>query len=227
MPEEECIIVFAKAAQPGAVKTRLIPHLTPKQAADFHLAALADTLAAARRATHGPVELHVAGGADEEYRRLHPGLTVRSQEGDDLGARLSHAFSTAFERGATRALIVGSDHPTLAPQLLSELLSAADTADVAWGPSRDGGYYAIAIRRDHWPAAEAVLRNIPWSTDQVLAASLERARAAGLSIALAAEWYDVDSPEDLERLRRDAAPDSECARFFRRLAGGRAARDNR
>lgn len=227
MPEEECIIVFAKAAQPGAVKTRLIPHLTPKQAADFHLAAMADTVAAARRATRGPIELHVAGGATEEFRRLQPGLTMRTQEGDDLGARLSHAFAAAFERGATRALIVGSDHPTLPPELLSEVLSAADTADVAWGPSRDGGYYAIAIRRDRWPAAGAVLRDIPWSTDQVLAASLERARTAGLSIALAAEWYDVDAPEDLERLWRDAPPHSECARFLRGLAGGRPARDHR
>lgn len=227
MPEEECIIVFAKAAQPGAVKTRLTPHLTPEQAVDFHLAALADTLAAARRAIRGPVELHVAGGADKAFRRLHPGVTVRPQVGDDLGARLSHAFATAFEGGATRVLIVGSDHPTLAPELLGELLSAADTADVAWGPSRDGGYYAIAIRRDRWPAAEAVLRNIPWSTDQVLAASLERARTAGLSIALGSEWYDVDAPEDLERLRRDAAPDSACARFLGGLAGGRPGGDHR
>ncbi len=140
---------------------------------------------------------------------------------------MSHAFASAFACGAARALIVGSDHPTLAPELLTELLAAADTSDVAWGPSRDGGYYAIAIRRDRWPAAEAVLRDIPWSTDRVLTASLDRARTAGLSVALAAEWYDVDAPEDLERVRRDAAPDSACARFLRGLAGGRPAGDHR
>lgn len=227
MVEEECILVFAKAAEPGAVKTRLTPHLTPNQAADFHLAALADTVAVARRATRGSVELHVAGGTSEELVRLHPALTVRSQEGDDLGARLSHAFAGAFERGTRRALIVGSDHPTLAPKLLSGMLETTRTADVVWGPSRDGGYYAVAVRRERWPEAEAVLRDIPWSTERVLEVSLERARAAGLSVALAPEWYDVDSPEDLERLRRDAAPDSECARFLRGLAGRRPAGDHR
>ncbi len=227
MAEEECILVFAKAAEPGAVKTRLIPHLTPTQAAELHLAALADTVAAARQAWRGTVELHVAGAGAEEFRRLYPDLTVRLQRGADLGARLSHAFAEAFERGIARALIVGSDHPTLAPELLSGMLDAASTADVVWGPSRDGGYYAIAIRRERWPAAEAVLRNIPWSTQKVLEVSLERARTAGLSVALAPEWYDVDAPEDLERLRRDAAPDSECARFLRGLAGRRQAGDHR
>ncbi len=228
MVEEECILVFAKPAEPGAVKTRLIPYLTPREAAELHLAALADTVAAARRATDGSVELLVAGGAAsaEAFRRLYPQLEVRQQAGDDLGARLGHAFAEAFERGSQRTLIVGSDHPTLAPARLSEMLGAVRTADVVWGPSRDGGYYAIAIRRERWPAAGAALRDIPWSTERVLEVSLERARAAGLSVALAPEWYDVDSPEDLERLRRDASPDSASARFLRDLAGRRRSADH-
>lgn len=228
MVEAECILVFAKPAEPGAVKTRLIPYLTPDEAAELHLAALADTVAAARRATAGSVELYVAGGASsaEAFRRLYPELTVRQQSGDDLGARLDHAFAEAFERGVERALIVGSDHPTLPPDRLSEMLGAAQKSDVVWGPSRDGGYYAIAIRRERWPAAAAALRAIPWSTERVLEVSRERARAAGLSIALAPEWYDVDAPEDLERLRRDASPESASARFLRDLARRRRSADH-
>ncbi len=88
---------------------------------------------------------------------------------------------------------------------------------MAFGPSHDGGYYAIAVRRERWPTAQAVLRDVPWSTPRALETSLALAREAGLEAALMPAWYDVDSPEDLERLRRDADPNSASARFLREL----------
>ncbi len=217
MSADERILVFAKPPEPGAVKTRLIPRLSAEAAAQFHLAALADTLAVAHKATAGRVELCVAGGAAavQVFRRLYPDLTIRCQQGEDLGARLANAFAESFALGSERTLIVGSDHPTLPPELLAAGLARARTADVAFGPSHDGGYYAIAVRRERWPTAQAVLRDVPWSTPRALETSLARAREAGLEAALVPAWYDVDSPEDLERLRHDADPNSASARFLR------------
>ncbi|NIR42560.1 MAG: glycosyltransferase [Gemmatimonadetes bacterium] len=211
------IIVFTKPAMPGEVKTRLVPCFTPEEAAEFHLAATADVVAIAEGVVRETVELHVAGDFDDaaELRALYPDREVRTQEGDGLGERLIAAFDDAFRRGFARTLIVGSDHPTLPPAFLAETLARLDESDAAFGPSRDGGYYAVAARRESWPAARALFVDIPWSTPEVLSATRERARDAGLRIAFAPEWYDVDRPEDLQLVGRDGGPDSAAFRFLR------------
>ncbi len=218
MSGDDVIIVFTKPAVPGAVKTRLLSLLTPQQAAEFHLAALSDVVAAARRATDR-LELHVAGDTEKqgEIEALFPGLPLRSQSGGELGARLASALEGAFGRGFSRVLIVGSDHPTLPPSHLRLALGHLDNVDLVFGPSRDGGYYAVGARRSSWPAAETVFDEIPWSTGSVLQSSLQRARSAGLSFALAPEWYDVDRPEDFAVLPRDAQQESATLRFLQRM----------
>ncbi|UCC82329.1 MAG: TIGR04282 family arsenosugar biosynthesis glycosyltransferase [Gemmatimonadota bacterium] len=216
MKRDELIIVFTKPAEPGKVMTGLHPILTPEEAAEFHLAALADTLAAAKRTLRGPVELYVAGDQDDvaELRALHPAHKVRQQCEGDLGDRLIHAFAESFARGVQRTLILGSDHPTLPPSYIADALQQLEEADVVIGPARDGGHYAVAIRRTSWPEARIIFRRIPWSTEGVLRTSLERADLVDLDVVLMPDWYDVDSPDDLQVLRGDARADSSCARFL-------------
>ncbi|MGD8867323.1 MAG: TIGR04282 family arsenosugar biosynthesis glycosyltransferase [Gemmatimonadales bacterium] len=220
MAANELVMVFAKPAMPGAVKTRLLDILTPEQAARFHLAALSDVVTAARR-TGRPVELHVAGGADacDAYRTDYPGLSVMPQSDGDLGARIVGALEGAFERGFLRAVIVGSDHPTIPPTHLTMALDLLAGVDLAFGPAHDGGYYAVAARSSAWPAARTVFEAIPWSTAEVLEATLRRVRTAGLSHSLTPGWYDVDRPEDLHLLDRDAAEESAALRFIREALG--------
>jgi rSAM/selenodomain-associated transferase 1 len=220
MLESECIIVFAKPAMPGLVKTRLVPPLSPQQAARFHLAATQDTVSAASRACER-VKLHVAGGESdlEPFRSLCPERAVRAQEGEGLGARLAAAFGDAFARGFGRVLIVGSDHPSLPAEYLAEGLRHLRSSDIVFGPSRDGGYYAVGVRGDSWPKAIALFDEIPWSTPGVLETSLKCARAAGLRVTLTPEWYDVGRPQDLVFLERDAGARSEAVRLLWSIRG--------
>lgn len=215
---EPIVIVFAKPAVPGAVKTRLIPPLSPQQAAEFHLAALSDVLEVARQVAPQP-RLLVAGDgrAVESLRRLHPGVDVDAQRGADLGERLCNAFGDAFAGGAERVLVVGSDHPSLPPAYLREALDSLGMVDAAIGPSDDGGYYAIAIRHASWPRAAVLFDSVPWSTADVLTTTLRRARAAGVDCRLTPGWYDVDTAEDLERFIRDAPPGSAAASYLEGL----------
>lgn len=219
MKRDELIIVFTKPAEPGKVKTGLLPILTREEAAEFHLAALADTLAVVKRTLRGPVEVHVAGDRDDaaELRALHPAHTVRQQCEGDLGDRLIHAFAESFARGVRRVLILGSDHPTLPAGYIADALQQLEDADVVIGPARDGGHYAVAIRSTSWPEARIIFRRIPWSTAGVLRASLERADLVDLDVVLMPDWYDVDSPDDLQALRSDARSDSSCASFLREV----------
>jgi rSAM/selenodomain-associated transferase 1 len=216
MAEKLLVVVFAKPAVSGSVKTRLIPTLSPDEAAEFHLAALSDTLAVAESIAGSSLELLVAGESEElpEFHALFPGLTVGSQVEGDLGERLSAAFETSFDRGIEKMIVVGSDHPTLPAEYLSQAFDCLDSADIIFGPSRDGGYYAVGLRRGAWPEAKKAFEDIPWSTPGALDASLERVREAELSLALLPEWYDVDRPDDLPIVAGDAQPDSATMRFL-------------
>lgn len=219
------MIVFSKPAVPGEVKTRLVPPLTPDQAAEFHLAALTDVLAIALGVSD-EISLDVAGGpaALRFFRDRYPDVTVRNQRGSELGERLRNAFDDTFRAGPARAVVVGSDHPSLPATHLTRVLEGLSETDVVIGPSEDGGYYAIAIRRTSWPAAAVLFQDIPWSTPDVLSTTLARAAAAGLSTQLAPSWYDVDEVGDLERLVRDVAADSASARYLHEIGafGGEA-----
>ena len=93
-------------------------------------------------------------------------------------------------------MIVGSDAPTLPAEHLQEILESP--SDVTLGPTEDGGYYAIACRM---PLPDAVFRGVRWSTEHTLGDTVHAAKECGLTVGLGREWWDVDTPEDLERLR--------------------------
>lgn len=212
------IVVFGKYPVPGRVKTRLQPLLGAEGAARLYRAFLWDCIEVARRVDEASVEVWLegpaAGPGDVEEPWTVP---VRRQEGGSLGARLRHAFETSFQEGAGRTLVFGSDHPTLPPSHLSAALRALGRRDVVAGPSRDGGYYAIGIRRGAWPRAGSLFRAIPWSTPTVLELTRARARALGLRWAEVPAWYDVDVPRHLELLRGDLREGSRTAAALARL----------
>jgi hypothetical protein len=218
--------VFAKAPVLGAVKTRLVPALAPEQARRVHVAALTDTVERAARSRAASLEIWLAGAADAvaQVSAILPGRSVRSQAGGDLGERLVDAFTRTFADGCERAVVLGSDHPTLPVARIAGAFAALDAADVVLGPSDDGGYYAVGLAAQAWPRARGLFLHIPWSSARVLETTLERARTAHLAVTLLETWYDLDRPDDLERAFRDARPDSAIGRLLREPAFARARR---
>lgn len=99
----------------------------------------------------------------------------------------------------TPSLLVGTDTPTLPTAYLQRACDALQrgAADVVLGPSEDGGYYLIGLRR---PVPE-LFTGMPWSSSTVAAETLARIRRLGLRLALLPGWFDVDRGEDLARLR--------------------------
>jgi hypothetical protein len=206
------LVLYTKPAVPGRVKTRLLPALGPGEAAALHRAFLDDVverLLAAEAA--GAFELWSAWVlAEGEEPPPGPGRAFR-QEGRDLGERLYRGLSRAAAgagggggpggRGDAVAAL-GSDHPTVRVETVAEAFErVAAGADVALGPSRDGGYYLIALAaRPEAGLRRELFEGIDWSTDRVLAQTLERAAALGLAVELLEEGEDVDTPDDLHRL---------------------------
>jgi hypothetical protein len=197
------IIIFAKPAEPGRVKTRLTGLLTQEQAASLYrcfLVDLAEMLAAYRDEHDGQIELILGHTGSADHPSFAPfrdlGFTLQGQSGADLGARMGRMISDQLDRGGDQVVVIGSDSPTLQPHHLDDAFERLDRADVVLGPSFDGGYYLAGMGRPHTD----IFEDIDWSTPRVLEQTMRRADDAGLVYGLLEFWYDVDTPRDLHRL---------------------------
>lgn len=217
--------MFAKKPVPGEVKTRLSGALGEDGAATLYQAFLDDVVATVRDCRAASTELWVSPPDSVPwFEDRYPELSVRPQAGAELGRRLRRSFSKVFLDGATSAVAVGSDHPTLPRELVARAFDAMAGMDVVLGPTDDGGYYLVGVRARAWPAAREIFSGIPWSTDGVLRVTLARVDDVGLRSGLLPVWYDVDDPSDLSRLQADVSESSETARALgiltRAAAGG-------
>jgi len=176
------VIVFAREARAGRVKTRLIPLLGEAGAARLHARLVRRALATARAARLGGVEL----------------WTTRRQRGADLGARMLHALRQGLRR-VKRVILIGADCPVLRARDLRQAARwLAGGSDAVFAPAEDGGYALIAVRR----VSPRLFEGIDWGGAQVMAQTRARLAALGWRWRALPEVWDVDRPEDVRRLER-------------------------
>ncbi|WP_311922914.1 TIGR04282 family arsenosugar biosynthesis glycosyltransferase [Microbispora sp. H10836] len=183
------IVVIAKSPVPGAVKTRLTPPYTAREAAALAEAALRDTLAAVAAA---PAARRVLALLGEAGPWLPAGYDVVAQRGDDLAARLAAAFADAWAATPVPAVLIGMDTPQVTPALLAEAGRLLGEHEVVVGPAADGGFWLLGQRRPD----PALLAGLPMSRPDTGPLLMERIRAAGVRAALLPELTDVDTAAD-------------------------------
>jgi rSAM/selenodomain-associated transferase 1 len=199
------IILFAKAPVPGNVKTRLQPPLSPHSAAALHEAFVWDMIQRLQPFTGASLELHTDIPTDAWATA---GVAQRLQYGDGLQLKMLHALDQALRRGHPRAIILGTDAPTLPIGHIEKLL--ASTADVALGPTDDGGYYAVSASRTH----PAMFDDVAWSSPLTLEHTLNALERCGLTVELCPQWFDIDEPADLARLAQSSDLPPHTTRWF-------------
>lgn len=203
-PRGSCALaVMIKAPRAGASKTRLVPPLTPEEAAALSVSFLRDTAAniagvAAEGSAEG-VAVYTPAGAEAAFDGLLPlSFSMLAQRGESFGERLFHAAEDLLAAGYQSVCLIDSDSPTLPPALLAAAISAlARPGDrVLLGAADDGGYYLIGLKSAH----RGLFTDIDWSTERVLAQTIERAAAMALEVEALPAWYDVDDATTLQRL---------------------------
>jgi len=214
------LAVMAKAPRAGRVKTRLCPPLSPDEAAELAGAFLLDAVDQVRSvAAVRPAMAYAPVDARAFFHAIAPDFDLVAQRGDDLGARLAHAFEDLLADGTPGAIVIGSDVPTLPSAVLGAALDRLAGADLVLGPSEDGGYYLIGLRE---PRA-ALFADMAWSTAVVFEETMRRASGLGLDVGLLPAWFDVDTGADLERLEASLAAPGSGARHTRRFFAERRA----
>ncbi|MBI4483797.1 MAG: TIGR04282 family arsenosugar biosynthesis glycosyltransferase [Acidobacteria bacterium] len=207
---KKALVIMAKSPHDVPVKSRLCPPLDESQARLLYECFLKDVLAQVR--TLRDLDLYIAyfpATAGDYFHQLsaHHFQTM-SQIGEELGDRMQGVFQQLFAQSHGAVILMGCDSPSLPLEFVEQAFEnlEKDDADLVVGPSKDGGYYLIGLKREQ----PSLFADIPWSTEKVLAETVERAQSAGLKIVCLPLWYDVDTIEDLKflktELQQDTAP---------------------
>jgi uncharacterized protein len=217
---KEALVVMAKAPREGEVKTRLLGALSPEEARRIYVAFLSDTFALMEDVMEEREMLTLAlcytpEGEEEAFEEVErEGSLMIPQRGEGLGERLANCFADLFALGFETVVVIGADSPTLPGEYVFDAFECFETDDdVVIGPAEDGGYYLVGMRKLH----ARIFEDIPWGGDGVLNATVERAKEAELNLALLPEWYDVDRPDDFERLKLELENNKDVAKFTRRF----------
>ncbi len=188
------VALFARRPMAVPGLPGLSPALPVEMSLALHRALLADAMA--ELAALGSFERTIYWTGDGPTPDAPHGVQVREQQGQDRGERVERAFDQLLPDSGDRAAIVSADVPGLTAALVRSAFAALGTQPVVLGPSSDGGYWLIALRR----RTPAIFRGIPWGTGGVLAQTVERAARSELAVGHVDMLDTLESPDDLARL---------------------------
>ena len=186
------IIVFVRSPELGKVKTRLARSIGDQSALNIYKILLKHTAAVLRDLSFDKV-VYFSEKIDNNDFWENSLFEKKLQKGADLGERMHHAFDTAFNKGYKKVLIIGSDLFDLTSSLITSAFEALETYDISIGPSLDGGYYLLGMKK----LQPEVFKNKKWGTDSVLENTLQDLKKQKIKLLKALN--DIDTLEDLRQ----------------------------
>ena len=208
---KRAVICFTRVPKPGVTKTRLLPVLKPQQCADLHWAFLKD-LADTYQELDAHLFVAYTPDADwESLKTVFPHAGFYPQKGNDLGERMYRVIRKILELGYESAVLTGTDLPMMTAAHLESGFAVLEEKDIAIGPTSDGGYYLIGMKK---PFRE-VFRVEGYGGASVFESTVAAAEDAGLSVGLALPCDDVDTPGDLWDLTKTIRPGSHTEKFLK------------
>ncbi len=206
MKHSTALAVMLKAPVTGFVKTRLVPPFTLEEAAEIYHCFIKDTysLLAPLKDVDIISAVTPPDSLDEVAKLLPEGSLLKPQKGSNLGERLENLFKELFAEGYKSVAVIGADSPDLPVDYIENafLTLKLNPGKLVIGPSRDGGYYIIAM--DKFEAR--AFQDIPWSTPRTLETTV--ANVGGSALLLSA-WHDIDRASDIPTLvESEGAPES-------------------
>jgi len=186
------LVLMVRVPAVGRTKTRLAREVGAVSAAAFYRHTVAAVLGRLGAASDWQTILCVAPDAATGSRAWPQRFACRPQGPGDLGRRMQRVMDR-LPPGPV--IIVGSDVPAIRAEHVREAFRALGSHDVVFGPSPDGGYWLVGLKR--MARVPRVFAGVRWSSAHALADTLRN--LSGLSVAHVASLADVDEAADLKR----------------------------
>lgn len=186
------LLIFAKQARKGKIKTRLARTIGAQKALEIYKFLLEHT---AEQASAVEADRWVCYSPEIEEKDAFPTKhfhKTKQAEGD-LGQRMLAAFEKGFQASYQSILLVGSDIYELRTDIIEKAFKALEQTDAVFGPAKDGGYYLVGMTK----AIPAVFLNKKWSHPKVLEEALAELTRINCTSQLVDELNDVDEEKDL------------------------------
>ena len=200
------LMVFCKAPEVGEVKTRLSRPFNErgvdgyKIAADIHEYLAIHTLRNLTETNIAPVQLWCSPDKSHPFFQQcekNFNVELRNQGQGDLGERMSRAFNDVLLKHDS-AVIIGTDCPMLTVSIIEEAFARLHEREcTVIGPAEDGGYVLLGLSK----CQPDIFTDIEWGSSRVLNETLNKIRG---QVSELPEMWDVDRPEDLQRLQTKA-----------------------
>jgi len=184
------LIIFIKNPELGKAKTRIAKTTGDKKALSIYLELLQHTRATVQKSDCHR-HLFYSNFIDKEDAWSNTDFSKKLQINGGLGEKMQAAFQEVHDRD-DRTLIIGSDCGELTPQIIDQAFVALLTHDVVLGPTFDGGYYMIGMRKAH----PELFQDIDWSTEQVYPQTLHKLKKNSTTYFELPRLHDIDFEED-------------------------------
>lgn len=190
--EGRCLLVFTKNPILGSAKTRIGKVKGDDVALAVYKRLLRYTCDIASEASAKKVVYF--NKFIEEEGIWDDGFSKRMQEEGDLGVKMAAAFNSEFSE-STKVILIGSDCAEISSSDIEDAFEKLEKRDLVLGPAEDGGYYLIGMNAYY----DSLFQDMPWSQENLLEKTLERASEEGLDFYMLPIKSDIDFWEDWER----------------------------
>lgn len=176
------LIIFARRPELGKVKTRLARDMGSKKALEIYTQLLKKTIDTAKKSISN-VKFYWSEKTDSTFDYI--------QKGEDLGERMYNALKD--EMNTNKVCLIGTDTPLITSFIIDDTFAALDNFDIVFGPSKDGGYYLVAINKK---LPVELFKHKSWGHKDVLKDAMSVCKALNLSAKLMPTLLDIDTLED-------------------------------
>jgi uncharacterized protein len=128
---------------------------------------------------------------DGEYER-------ELQKGNNLSEKFINVFNDTFQKGYEKVIVLMPDCPNIKDVLIKKAFNEFNNNDIVVGPTTDGGFYLIGLKKLHL----SLFVNKEYSTPTVTEELKTEAKNLNLSLAELPTFTDVDTEEDLGKLSK-------------------------
>ncbi|AOW17409.1 hypothetical protein LPB03_08010 [Polaribacter vadi] len=125
-------------------------------------------------------------------------FSEKNQVGSSFGERFSNAIETIFNKGFGNVITIGNDTPHLKTKHLIDTVHQLEKNELVLGPSKDGGFYLMGIKKEHFNK-ETFLK-LPWQTSKLQNCIASIITSKKLNIKFLEILNDLDVLEDVKKI---------------------------
>lgn len=191
------LIVFVRYPESGKVKTRLAAETGNEFACNTYRIFCIHLFNKINELKNFDTYLYYAD-ADDELKVAEwtdNKFFYAAQRGNDLGERMANSFiDVLVAHKYEKAIIIGTDIPDITTELIYNSEQLLDENDLVIGPSKDGGYYLLGIKK-YYPE---LFRGILWSSDNVFESTMKISENLNLKKSILPFLLDIDMYDDIK-----------------------------